>query len=150
MSTRRRLAAACLLIVVTLLGSTPVTDAAPCGVASSDPTVAAARVRALGDEGDATAAAVVSFIGGRGQPIATAASLELPVVDRVPLAGVVAPAAPPSRPSNRGQEIVAREAKPSGKEPKQKHEPEAELKSEPKRESETKAKTESAPRRVDP
>ncbi|MEK7823951.1 MAG: hypothetical protein AAB290_02775 [Candidatus Eisenbacteria bacterium] len=72
---------------------------ARCEVRSNQPRVTAAIARALTADGDATGVAIVSFIGTRGEAIGSPETLDLPVVDRVALAGVRVPtASPPGTP----------------------------------------------------
>jgi hypothetical protein len=68
---------------------------ARCEVRSNQPKVVSAIVRALMADGDATGVAVVNFIGVRGEAIGSPPDPELPIVDRVALAGVRVPIAPP-------------------------------------------------------
>jgi hypothetical protein len=143
---------------------------ARCEVRANEPHVAAALVRALSVEGDATGVAIMSFIGARGGAIATPATLDLPVVELIPLSGVDALPAPvppveSSEPVTVGkkhkkgdgdQTLETPEAKPSKKKSKKQPELKAELtiesKKETKKESkkESKSKSKPAPEPVDP
>ena len=85
---------------------------ARCEIRSNHPKVSSALARAFTANGDATGLAMVNFLGIRGEEIGSSPKLELPIVERVALAGVSVPSAPPASsappPSPRVEERQAR------------------------------------------